>query len=145
MKRYHTSSPEETVALGRFFGSLLHPGDVVALTGSLGSGKTLFVRGVCEALCATGHIGSPTFTLINEYPAPFGAVVHIDLYRIDSRAELADLGIQEYFTETCICLIEWAESVCDILPRGYRMVTLAFGTDEGERIITIRQGEEAGD
>ena len=77
-----TTSPGETIDLGRSFAFRLRPGDVVALLGDLGTGKTRFVMGVCEALGARGHIASPTFTLINEYPAPFGIVAHIDLYRI---------------------------------------------------------------
>ena len=80
------------------------PGDVVGLIGELGSGKTQFVSGVCEGLGVTVRVTSPTFTLINEYPAPAGNVVHIDLYRIDTGAELAELGIEEYFNDRNICL-----------------------------------------
>ena len=132
-------SPEETAAIGRTFAASLRPGDVVALFGTLGSGKTSFITGVCEALGARLHATSPTFTLINEYPAPFGSVVHIDLYRIGTRKELAELGIEEYFTDQCICLIEWAELVRDMLPEAHFEVVLSHGATDTERMIDILQ------
>jgi len=134
-------SQEETIALGRAFAASLQPGDVVALYGSLGSGKTRFVSGVCEGLGARMHATSPTFTLINEYPAPFGTVVHVDLYRIKSRSELAELGIEEYFSEECICLIEWAEAVTEMLPHRHYEVRLSLGEDDASRLIEIREPE----
>ncbi len=137
-----TTSPGETTQLGSSFASKLHPGDVVAILGDLGSGKTRFVMGVCDALGARGHVASPTFTLINEYPAPFGAVVHIDMYRIGSRGELRELGIEEYFDDRHVCLIEWAESVLDLLPPEYYRVEIAHGANEQERRVTIsRSGQ----
>lgn len=133
-----TRSEEETVAAGRTFGATLHPGDVVALTGTLGSGKTRFVSGICEGLGVSMHATSPTFTLINEYPAPFGIVAHIDLYRIGSKAELAELGIEEYFTGRSICLIEWAEWAADVLPPMYYEIHCSHGGGDSEREIRIR-------
>lgn len=135
-----TTSPGETIDLGRSFASRLRPGDVVALLGDLGTGKTRFVMGVCEALGARGHIASPTFTLINEYPAPFGTVAHIDMYRIGSRAELRELGIEEYFDDRHVCLIEWAENVIDLLPPGHYRVEIAYGGGEQERTVRISRG-----
>jgi len=139
MTAIRTMSAEETGAAGRAFAASLRPGDVVALYGTLGSGKTRFITGICEALGARIHATSPTFTLINEYPAPFGTVVHIDLYRIGSRRELAELGIEEYFTKRCICLIEWAELVHDVLPSRHFEVRLAHGADDTGREITIHE------
>ncbi len=137
-----TTSPAETTDLGRSFASRLLPGDVVALLGDLGTGKTRFVMGVCDALGARGHVASPTFTLINEYPAPFGAVVHIDMYRIGSRGELRELGVEEYFDDRHVCLIEWAEEVLDLLPPKYYRVELGYGAREQERTIRIsRSGQ----
>jgi tRNA threonylcarbamoyladenosine biosynthesis protein TsaE len=140
MKRITTHSAGETAASGRAFAAELMPGDVVALSGPLGSGKTQFVRGVCEGLGASGHLSSPSFTLIHEYPAPFGMVAHIDLYRIRSRAELAELGIEEYFNDRCIACIEWPEAVMEVLPPGVVRVIIEHGGDENERIITIERG-----
>jgi tRNA threonylcarbamoyladenosine biosynthesis protein TsaE len=144
MKRFVTHGPEETVALGKSFAGFLKPGDIVALSGNLGSGKTLFVMGVCEGLGTRGHISSPTFTLINEYPAPFGLVAHIDLYRIRARAEVSELGIDEYFNDRTVVLIEWAESIFDLLPPAHYRVKIEAGGAELDREISIRSvgGEE---
>jgi len=139
MKRFITHAPEETVALGKAFAASLKPGDVVALSGNLGSGKTLFVMGVCAGLGTRGHVSSPTFTLINEYPASFGAVAHIDLYRIRTRAELAELGIEEYFNDRTVALIEWAESMLDLLPPAHYRVKILAGDVERDREISIRK------
>ncbi|MGB6121371.1 MAG: tRNA (adenosine(37)-N6)-threonylcarbamoyltransferase complex ATPase subunit type 1 TsaE, partial [Bacteroidota bacterium] len=130
MKQVVSTSADETAELGRSYAAGLHPGDVVALIGELGSGKTRFVAGICRGLDVPGQIASPTFTLINEYPAPFGAVAHIDLYRIDSRSELVELGLEEYFSARYICLIEWAEKVEEILPPGFRVVRIEHGKHE---------------
>jgi tRNA threonylcarbamoyladenosine biosynthesis protein TsaE len=139
-----TRSPEETEKAGAVFAGLLRPGDIVALTGTLGSGKTRFVAGVCEALGAGGHFGSPTFTLINEYPAGALTVVHADMYRISARAEAAEVGLEEYFRVPYVCLIEWAEHVLDLLPRGHYLIGFEHCGGETERKITIREpGENA--
>ena len=131
-------SPGETIALGRSLGSALKPGDVVAICGMLGTGKTTFVTGVCEALGVQSHVSSPSFTMINEYASPRGPVVHIDLYRVESRAEIADLGIDEYFAGHTICLIEWAEHIIDLLPANRYLVTIRHGGYDEERQITIQ-------
>lgn len=140
MMRVLTTSAMETRALGTSFADSLRPGDVVALTGTLGSGKTHFVMGVCEGLGAGGHVGSPTFTLVHEYPVAFGSVVHIDLYRLSAERELLELGLEEYFDERHICLIEWPELVNSLLPRGRYKVTLAHGERTDDRWITIEGG-----
>ena len=137
MTRRTTLSPEETVAAGREFGSLLTGGDVVAIAGTLGSGKTCFVRGVSEAHGVRSHVGSPTFTLINEYPGTRFTVVHVDLYRLKSGRELSELGIMEYFSEDRICLIEWPDLVQTILPRDHYTVKIQHGSSERERVIMI--------
>ena len=135
-----TYAEAETQREGERLGRTLCPGDVVALLGDLGSGKTCFVAGACRALGVRSGVTSPTFTLINEYPAPFGMVVHADLYRIRDRAELAELGLEEYFVARCICFIEWAEPVMDLLPAGHIVVRLEHGRTHGERRIHISRG-----
>lgn len=140
MKSVTTHSADETVALGRALAVELRPGNVVALSGPLGSGKTAFVRGVCEGLGASGHVGSPTFTLINEYPAPFGIVAHVDLYRIRSRREMTELGVEEYFNDRCIACIEWPEEMAGRLPPDTVRVTLEFGREDLDRVISIDRG-----
>lgn len=139
MTTFVTRSRDETIALGRSFASSLKPGDVVALFGRLGSGKTQFVTGVCRGLGVTAHVGSPTFTLINEYPARGTTVVHIDLYRISGRPELAELGIEEYLGKEAVTLIEWAEPVLDLLPPSHFEVKLEYGGGDFERVISIHE------
>jgi tRNA threonylcarbamoyladenosine biosynthesis protein TsaE len=136
MKTTVTGSAGETVELGRVYGSALKPGAVVALFGDLGSGKTQFVKGVCAGTGAVGHVTSPTFTLINEYPAPFGTIAHVDLYRIGSEKEMQEIGLESYFRDDCICLIEWADRAMRILPAGHRWVKLAHGKSEFERVVS---------
>jgi len=87
-------------------------------------------------------VTSPTFTLINEYPAPFGLVAHIDMYRVGSRKEVADLGIEEYFNDRCVCLIEWADAILDILPPAHYRVRITHGEEERERevVMSVRGG-----
>jgi len=137
MTRTVSRSAEETASLGRTFARDLRPGNVVALTGTLGSGKTLFVAGVCEGLGVTARVTSPTFTIINEYPAPFGMVAHVDLYRTAGHAEIAALGLEEYFNSRCVCLIEWAERAEEFLPASCVRVTMSHGGRDSEREILI--------
>ena len=137
MTSLQSHSTEETVQVGRSLAHSLQNGDVVALFGDLGTGKTHFIAGVCEGLGVQGHVASPTFTIINEYPAPGRTVVHIDLYRITSDLEMFDLGIEEYFNDRCICLIEWAERMRASLPHSSVRVKLAYGGKENDRVIEI--------
>jgi tRNA threonylcarbamoyladenosine biosynthesis protein TsaE len=137
MRRVVTRSPEETVALGRTFASSLAPGDVVALEGTLGTGKTQFVLGVCEGLGVRGPVTSPTFALINVYSGHFGSLVHADLYRINTLAEVAELGLEEYFNGRSICLIEWADRVPGVLPPDALVVGARHGAGENERVFDL--------
>ncbi len=142
MRTVVTGSMQETIALGRSIGATLKPGEVVALFGELGSGKTQFVRGICDAIGVRTPVTSPTFTLINEYPAPFGIVAHIDLYRITSPSELRDIGLESYFHERCLCLIEWADRASGLLPPVHHEVRFQHGATETERIISVGNDTE---
>jgi tRNA threonylcarbamoyladenosine biosynthesis protein TsaE len=137
MTLYQSHSPEETARLGKQFAVSLRNGNVVALTGDLGTGKTHFIEGVCEGLGVRGHVASPTFTIINEYPSEGCTVVHVDLYRIGSSRELLELGVEEYFGDRFICLIEWAERMVEYLPQSYIQVRLAYGEQDNDRLIEI--------
>ncbi len=137
-----TRSEDETVAAGSAFAFTLRPGDVVALIGDLGAGKTHFVTGVCAGVSATGHIASPTFTLIHEYRAPACTVIHADMYRIGSVREAFDIGLAEYFQPPYITLIEWADRVLDLLPEEHYLVEFRHRTDPAEREIMIRHSGE---
>jgi tRNA threonylcarbamoyladenosine biosynthesis protein TsaE len=138
---WDSASPEETLRAGESLGKLLQPGDVVALFGELGSGKTVLVRGIAAGLgCAAGDVHSPSFTLINEYRSSGGdgsaagggiRLAHVDLYRIQSEAELPGIGWDHYCHGRHVLAVEWAERAITWLPRDHLRVTLE--TLEGER------------
>ncbi len=137
MNAWISKSPEETREIGKSFSASLKGGDVVTLTGNLGTGKTQFVMGVCEGLNARGHIASPTFTFINEYEADRGTIAHMDLYRINKPAEIFELGVGEYFNDKYICLIEWPAMITNLLPESHYSVSIAYGENDNERQIEI--------
>jgi tRNA threonylcarbamoyladenosine biosynthesis protein TsaE len=114
--------PSATDDLGRRLGALLRPGDVIALIGPLGAGKTHLTRAIAAALDAHG-VTSPTFVLIQEYQGRL-PVYHFDAYRLRGPAEFADLGAHEYFTGDGVCLVEWADRVPDCLPADHLRITM---------------------
>lgn len=109
---YRTASEMETEHAGEDFARLLRPGDVVALYGDLGAGKTAFVRGLSKGLGVTGRVSSPTFTIVNEYPGPI-PLFHFDMYRLGSSDELFEIGWEDYLVRGGICAVEWSENVED--------------------------------
>ena len=118
--RLTSRSPAETRRFGRDLSELLFRGDIVALTGSLGSGKTCLVQGICEGLQVDDPVTSPTFVLVNEYRGRGRdgevKVYHFDLYRLEGADDLVDLGWDDYLDEGGICLIEWADRAEDVIP-----------------------------
>jgi len=136
-----TMSEEQTQAVARELAATLTRGDVVALTGDLGTGKTRFVRGVCSAF-GIESVSSPTFVLLNRYTGADASgaellVYHLDLYRISSLTEIYDLGYEEVIGGDGICLIEWAEVLDGLLPPRRYDVHLEYGERETERTIRI--------
>ena len=126
--------PAETQALGCAEGARCAAGDVVALCGDLGAGKTQFVKGLVAGLGATSEVTSPTFTLIHEYDGGRLPVYHFDFYRLDSTAEAIALGLDEYLDGTGVSVIEWADKFPDLLPAGTRWFRL-FHRADGTRAI----------
>ena len=109
-----TTGDEETEALGERLASRLAPGDLLALYGELGAGKTCLVRGIARGLgIDASNVASPSFTLINEYPGRV-PLVHVDGYRLDSAEAFEELGLTDYFEGEGILVIEWAEKVPDL-------------------------------
>jgi tRNA threonylcarbamoyladenosine biosynthesis protein TsaE len=105
-----SQSPEETLSLGESWGKVAEPGWVVGLSGDLGAGKTQFVRGFARGLGITHKVQSPTFALINEYSDGRFPLAHIDLYRLDSLAEIVGAGLEEsFFRPAGITIVEWIE------------------------------------
>jgi tRNA threonylcarbamoyladenosine biosynthesis protein TsaE len=130
-----TASAEETEALAGRLAAQLHPGDVVAVSGELGSGKTTFVRGACRALGVSVPVTSPTFTIGHRYQGAEVEISHIDLYRFQgvSAAEWGDL--EPYFDEA-IAFVEWPEAGEGVLPPARATVRLVHA-EGGHRLITI--------
>jgi tRNA threonylcarbamoyladenosine biosynthesis protein TsaE len=122
-----SNSAAETIAFGRQLAARLKPGDVVALSGELGAGKTCLVKGIAAGLGVKEEITSPTFTLIHEHPP----LAHVDLYRLES-AE--GLGLEEYFGEPWITVIEWAEKIEPLLPANTIRIRLTLSGENSRRI-----------
>lgn len=135
--RLVAASAEETAAAGERLGRTLGAGDVVALTGELGTGKTCFIQGVARGLGVETPATSPTFVLINEYRGRL-PVHHVDAYRTGSLTELMDLGLPELFDGESVTLVEWADKLLPLLPERTIHVLIA-GVGDEPRAITIRR------
>jgi len=124
---FQTKSASETIRIGKHIGSLLLPGDIVALVGELGTGKTQFIKGLAAGLGVgkSTYISSPSFTLINEYVGK-ARFYHIDLFRLSSEAEANELGLEEYFQGGGITAIEWADKISSLLPEEILRITIRY-------------------
>ncbi len=140
-----TASPEETRGVGRAIAEVLQPGDVVALTGDLGAGKTAFVQGIAAASGVEERVTSPSFTIVQSYEGRY-PLIHVDVYRLDSFQEVLDLGFEEFLDPDSIVLVEWGEAISPLLPRRHLEVELRQSLDldrEDERLIVFRpHGQE---
>ncbi|SEI75429.1 tRNA threonylcarbamoyladenosine biosynthesis protein TsaE [Lachnospiraceae bacterium A10] len=134
-----TNSPEETKELGRKIGQEAKPGDVYALLGDLGVGKTIFTKGVAEGLGITEPINSPTFTIVQEYEEGRMPFYHFDVYRIGDVEEMDEIGFDDYVYGEGMCLIEWANLIEEILPDHVKTITIEKDLEKGfdYRRITI--------
>jgi tRNA threonylcarbamoyladenosine biosynthesis protein TsaE len=129
-----SASEDETRELGRRFGAHLNQGDVVALIGDLGAGKTQFVKGIASAFgIAEEDVSSPTFTIAHEYRGS-RTLYHMDLYRLSSESELLQAGIEDYINANGICLIEWPNRAEHLLPPHTHIVRLTHLPEEKRRI-----------
>ncbi len=142
-----TNSFEETVEFGRKLGEVLKPGDVICLSGDLGTGKTALTNGIAKALGIYSYITSPTFTLVNEYQGKYN-LYHFDVYRIADPDEMFDIGFDEYINGEGITIIEWGELISEILPSEIINLTikkdLSKGLDYREILVDFRGGKYAG-
>ena len=135
--------PRETHAIGRMLGEELQPGDVLALCGELGAGKTCLTQGIAAGLGVGEEypVTSPTFTLINEYPGRL-TLFHLDMYRLADAGELWDIGFEDCFNNRGVVVIEWAERVIDALPAGTLFILLTY-LDANQRQIVISRRRES--
>ncbi|TVQ32180.1 MAG: tRNA (adenosine(37)-N6)-threonylcarbamoyltransferase complex ATPase subunit type 1 TsaE [Phycisphaeraceae bacterium] len=133
-----TTDEAQTIALGASVGRLLRPGDVVALRGDLGAGKTRFVRGVASGLGhSPDHVSSPTYVLMHEYIDPAHSappLIHIDAYRLDSAGDLESLGWDVAVEGSAIVVIEWAERIEEALPAHALHITIDHIGEQERRI-----------
>jgi tRNA threonylcarbamoyladenosine biosynthesis protein TsaE len=138
----HTKSTSETIRIGKSIGSLLMPGDVVALVGELGTGKTQFIKGLATGVGVgkPTYISSPSFTLINEYAGkvPF---YHIDLFRLKSEKEAEELGLEEYFQGGGITAIEWADKIPSFLPQEMLSIHIRYTGKHTRSIEMVGKGK----
>ncbi|MGE4484005.1 MAG: tRNA (adenosine(37)-N6)-threonylcarbamoyltransferase complex ATPase subunit type 1 TsaE [Oscillospiraceae bacterium] len=130
-----TKNEKETSLAGEKLAEMLHPGDVVALYGGLGAGKTAFVRGMARGLGLKARVTSPTFTIVNEYLGEV-PIFHFDMYRLGCSDELFEIGWEDYLDRGGICAVEWSENVED----AFFAETIRVGIEklgDSERRITI--------
>lgn len=143
MKTYSVNSIDSLKEIVIDLLELLNDHQIVALEGQMGAGKTTFVQQVLKAMGVEELDGSPTYSLINQYESPFfGAVYHLDLYRLNSLEEIFDIGIEELLYQKCICLIEWPEKMIELLPDNTIWVYLRVEEDFS-RTITIKNDNKS--
>ncbi|GAB4477433.1 MAG: tRNA (adenosine(37)-N6)-threonylcarbamoyltransferase complex ATPase subunit type 1 TsaE [Anaerolineales bacterium] len=134
-------SPEQTRRLGARIGALLQTGDLLCLSGELGSGKTTLVQGITSGWGSTDRVNSPTFVLVNVYRHPQGKrLYHLDAYRIRHPAEAEELDIQAML-ESGPLVVEWAERIQTILPAANLWITLRWVDDEQRDMVFKANGE----
>ncbi len=131
-------SPEDTFLLGRKLGEASRPGMVVALDGDLGTGKTVFAKGFAAGLGVKETVSSPTFTILQVYEEGRLPLYHFDVYRIEDIEEMEEIGYEDCFYGSGVCLIEWADLICDILPKRCLRIVLEKEPDRGFDYRRIR-------
>lgn len=125
---------KETENFGRRLGESLSAGDVVAMVGDLGTGKTTLTGYIARGLGIKETVSSPTFTIIKEYNSGRLPLYHFDVYRIGVPEELFNIGADEYFDGDGVCVVEWADLVSEELPENSKYIFIEYGEKEGERI-----------
>lgn len=133
-KTVYIKNESETEAFGIELAKTLNAGDVVALIGDLGTGKTALTRYIAKGLGINERINSPTFTIVKEYAEGRLPLYHFDVYRVSDADELFNIGIDDYFFGNGVCVVEWADLISDILPENTKYINIEYGESEGERI-----------
>ena len=137
MNRQNITSPTQTIELAEVISKTLKPVSIIALKGCLGSGKTFLTKHIISSILgADTHVTSPTFQLLQIYQATGYEIYHYDLYRLNNRHEIFELGIEDAMNGKNICIIEWPEIISDLLPQETLAIELGF-EDNGERYITL--------
>lgn len=125
---------KETEAFGLKLAEKLVPGDVVALVGNLGTGKTTLSKYIARGLGIDEPITSPTFTIVQEYHQGRLPLYHFDVYRISDIEEMYEMGYEEYFFGNGVSIVEWADMIEEIIPENAKIIFIDYGENEGERL-----------
>jgi len=130
-----SNSEDETIAFGRDRAAHLRAGNIIALAGDLGTGKTQFVKGLVAGLGSSAAVTSPTFTILHEYSGGRLPVYHFDFYRLESRDDASRLGLDDYFFGDGVSVVEWADRFRELLPGNAHWIMFETKS-ESTRLIT---------
>ena len=125
---------KETEAFGIALGKEARAGDIIALVGDLGTGKTALTKYIAQGMGITEMITSPTFTIVQEYHSGRLPLYHFDVYRIGDPEEMYELGYEEYFFGNGVSIVEWADLISELIPHEAKKIYLEYGEHEGERV-----------
>ena len=126
-----------TRALGLSIADAAEPGDIIALIGDLGTGKTALTKYIAEGLGVKEEVISPTFTIVREYRSGRLPLFHFDVYRLSGPEEFIDAGAEDYLEDSGLSVIEWADIVADALPADALLVNIEYAEDDKRRIMII--------
>ena len=137
MATFISNSPAETEAIGQQFAEEIGVGSISALNGDLGSGKTVFVKGLVAGLGSRADVTSPTFTILHEYRGGRLPVYHFDFFRVEDRQSIARLGLDDYFFGDGVSVIEWGDRFPELIPQRARWILFEIKS-ANERAITFQ-------
>ena len=137
-----SKSAEDTIKEGKKYAKRIKPGDVLGLDGELGTGKTRFIKGICNYFKVREVVNSPTFIIVNEYCGLLNdgrelKIFHFDLYRLNSPDELGTIGFEEYINRGSVVLIEWPKLAEEYLGKTIKKVKFSYGNGENDRKIEL--------
>ena len=134
----YSNTPEETMNAGYEFAKMLKPGDIVALNGDLGMGKTVFVKGICSYFRVKDYVVSPSYTLLNVYSGETD-IYHFDIYRLETEDDLFNIGYYEYENAGGIVIVEWAEMLPEVFEKDNVFQVLIEREGDSGRKITVKK------
>lgn len=139
-----TYSYMDTYKLGQEMAERAVPGQVICLTGDLGTGKTVFTQGFADGLDIKDYVDSPTFTIVKEYHDGRLPFYHFDVYRIGDISEMDEIGYEEYFYGDGVCIVEWGMLVEELLPEDCIFIDIKKDREKGfdYRVIHIKEGRQ---